>query len=375
MLQSQAELILNNYSHTIYIGGFMRLLHSSIQVIIMLFCIFATSSLIAQELSKTVSKKITLQYISPTDLIDADIIKEEKIITYAGDVSIKVNASTNEILLFGSESALQNASTMIEFLDVPPRQIVVEVKIIEVDNQKIKNAGIDWQQILASTNIPFNYSYNRQYSNSVANNGSASFSQTASSDQTNKGNITNFGIANNMKIGDFLNILEGSDVAKVLSIPKIVTINNKKGTILDGSRILYVDKYASYSNLFQTQELKTGLFLSVTPSLGSSGYLKMSVEAKLTTLNNVNNDLRPIEVGQMLENIVVVKQGESIILGGLKKTSTEKIESSVPVLGSILPFLFSTTKDIEVTNDVLIILTPTVVDLTKMAIPDSTNGK
>lgn len=301
-----------------------------------------------------------------------------------GDVTIKVNSSTNEILLLGSENAIQCASTMIEFLDVPPRQIVVEVKIIEVNNQKIQNTGIDWQQILAKTNIPFqdNYSrdksttnYNSSSSGSYNNVPSGSQQNTQSSDNLNNGNRTSFGLSNNMNISDFLNILEGSDAAKVLNIPKIVTINNKKGSILDGSRILYVDKYASYSNLFQTQELKTGLYLAVTPSLGASGYLKMNVEAKLTVLNNVNNDLRPIEVGQMLENIVVVKQGESIMLGGLKKTSTEKVESSVPILGSILPFLFSSTKNVEVTNDVLLILTPTVVDLAKMEIPDSTNYK
>jgi type II secretory pathway component GspD/PulD (secretin) len=70
-----------------------------------------------------------------------------------------------------------------------------------------------------------------------------------------------------------------------------------------------------------------------------------------------------------------VKEGESIMLGGLKKTSTQKVESSVPILGSILPFLFSSQKSIEVTNDVLLILTPTVVDLAKMEIPDLMDEK
>jgi type II secretory pathway component GspD/PulD (secretin) len=358
----------------------MQSAHSIFRITLILLYIFTAGSLIAQESTKTTSKKITLQYISPTDLIDADIVKADSINTTTGAVTMKVNSSTNEILLLGNESAIQNASSMIEFLDVPPKQIVVEVKIIEVDNQKIKQTGIDWQQILASTSIPFQYNYNRTKSNNTSEDNLFQSSQPVSNSQSssnmlNNSNSTSFGISNSMRIGDFLHILENSDAAKVLNIPKIVTINNKKGTILDGSRILYVDKYASYSNLFQTQELKTGLFLSVTPSLGASGYVKMNVEAKLTTLNNVQNDLRPIEVGQMLENIVVVKQGESIILGGLKKTTTQKVETSVPILGSILPFLFSSQKSVEVTNDVLLILTPTVVDLTKMEIPDLMNEK
>ena len=354
----------------------MKSSQNILRIVVIVLQILVAESLIAQEAIKTTSKKITLQYISPTDLIDADIVKGENIVTNDGTVAIRVNSSTNEILLFGSESAIQNASTMVEFMDVPPKQIIVEVKIIEVDNQKMKQTGIDWQQILASTSVPFQYTYSRVKSdNSQTNSDQSSSPSSSSSNMINHGSSLNFGINNNMRIGDFLNILETSDAAKVLNIPKIVTINNKKGTILDGSRILYVDKYASYSNLFQTQELKTGLFLSVTPSLGSSGYVKMNVEAKLTNLANGGNDLRPIEVGQMLENIVVVKEGESIMLGGLKKTTTQKVENSVPILGSILPFLFSTEKSVEVTNDVLLILTPTVVDLTKMEIPDLMNDK
>jgi type II secretory pathway component GspD/PulD (secretin) len=267
----------------------------------------------------------------------------------------------------GSESAIQSASSMIEFLDVPPKQIVVEVKIIEVNSQKLQNIGIDWQKILANTSVPFQYSYSRWHNNSS--------SDGTSSGSTQRTEETSYGVSNSMKIGDFLNVLVSSDAAKVLNIPKIVTVNNKKGTIHDGSRILYVDKYASYSNLFQTQELKTGLYLSVTPSLGASGYIKMNVEAKLTDLNNASNDLRPIEVGQTVENIVVVKEGQSIMLGGLKKTSTEKIDNSLPILGSILPFLFSSQKNIEITNDVLLILTPTTIDITKVQAPDTLNEK
>ena len=362
----------------------MKSLRSLLQIAVSTLYIVTACAAFAQDSSKIISKTVTLQFISPADLVDANIVRSESIATDAGVVTVKTNSSANEVLLFGNQTALEQASRMIEFLDVLPKQIVVEVRIIEVDNQKLRQTGIDWQQILSRTSIPFQYIYNRNKDNFTTDNNAtqgntgvppnANYSHS-STDNSDKSGRTTFGLANSMTIGDFLNLLESSGGTKVLNTPKIVTINNRKGTILDGSRILYVDKYASYSNLFQTQELKTGLFLSVTPTLGSSGYIKMNVEAKLTNLNNVNNDLRPIEVGQMVENVVVVKAGESIILGGLKKTSTQKVENSVPILGSILPFIFSSTKNVEVTNDVLLVLTPTVVDLAKMEIPDLLNEK
>lgn len=350
-----------------------------IKILIFLIGIILLPNQVVHAQESVSNKKVTLQYISPSDLTDADILKDQLIQTAAGPVSVKVNASTNEILLIGNDAALQLASAMIVFLDVPPKQIIVEVKIIEVDNNKIQKAGIDWQHILSNTSIPFQYNFtkhiqdnsNSERSTQITN---SSIPYTVYSQNTSDRNTAQSGallsLNNSMRISDFLNILVGSDGAKVLNIPKIVTVNNKKGTILDGSRILYIDKYASYSNLFQTQELKTGLFLSVTPTIGSSGYIKMNVEAKLTRLSMSGNELRPVEIGQMLENIVVVKEGESIMLGGLKKTSTITIDNSIPILGSILPFLFSSTKNIEETNDVLLIITPTVINLSKMDIPD-----
>lgn len=364
--------------------------------ITLVFNMLLCMSLQAQDLGISTNKKILLKYVSPIDLFTSDIIKSDKvgsqkILTDFGEVTAKINSSTNEILLFGNENSIENAAKMVEFIDVAPRQIVIEVKIIEIDNQKIKETGINWQTILNNTSVPFRYDYTKDNSksnifqidrtsqfNSQSDYNNVNRETWSGSDRdlstianNNKYmNSTDFGINSNMKIGDFLKVLENSDGAKVLNTPKIVTINNKKGTILDGSRMIYVDKYASYSNLFETQELKTGLFLSVTPSLGASGYIKMDVEAKLTNLSTNGYDSRPIEIGQMLENTVVVKEGESIILGGLKRSTVEKIDNSVPILGSILPFLFSSEKSIDITKDVLLVLTPTVIDLQKMEIPE-----
>lgn len=364
--------------------------------ITLVFNLLLCMSLLAQDLGKSTNKKILLKYVSPIDLFTSDIIKSDKvgsqkILTDFGEVTAKINSSTNEILLFGNENSIENAAKMVEFIDVAPRQIVIEVKIIEIDNQKIKETGINWQTILNNTSVPFRYDYTKDnsksniyqidrssqfnsqsdYNNVNRETWSGSDRDMSTIGNTNKYvNSTDFGINSNMKIGDFLKVLENSDGAKVLNTPKIVTINNKKGTILDGSRMIYVDKYASYSNLFETQELKTGLFLSVIPSLGASGYIKMDVEAKLTNLSTNGYDSRPIEIGQMLENTVVVKEGESIILGGLKRSTVEKIDNSVPILGSILPFLFSSEKSIDITKDVLLVLTPTVIDLQKMEIPE-----
>ena len=110
--------------------------------------------------------------------------------------------------------------------------------------------------------------------------------------------------------------------------------------------------------------MDAGLNLRVQPSLGESGYITMRITAELTSLS-VGRAISgsPIKEGQMLENTVIVRDGESILLGGLSRTVEEKHRKRFPLLGHVLPFLFSR----EVTNrdqiESFIVLTPHVVDL------------
>jgi type IV pilus assembly protein PilQ len=170
-------------------------------------------------------------------------------------------------------------------------------------------------------------------------------------------------------IGDILKIIQENGAGKIVSVPKIVTTNNKKGTILDGYRIHYVNKAVGYANIYETQEMTAGLSLTVTPSLGESGYLKMNINAKLTTLAEIVGG-SPSELGQIIENTVIVKNGEEFLLGGFKKTESSKLRRKIPILGTILPFLFSRTITKETTKDFLIVLKPTVINLNPPEVPE-----
>jgi type II secretory pathway component GspD/PulD (secretin) len=169
-------------------------------------------------------------------------------------------------------------------------------------------------------------------------------------------------------VGDLLKIIQEAGIGKIISVPQIVTINNKEGTILDGDRITYVTRYSSYANIFETQEMTAGLYLSVIPSLGESGYLKLIVNAKVTSLGEAISG-SPSETGQIIENTVIVKDGAEFLLGGFKKTEKSKFKRKVPILGTILPFLFSRTIEMETVKDFLIVLKPTVIDLKSPDIP------
>ncbi|MGB3341425.1 MAG: secretin N-terminal domain-containing protein [bacterium] len=308
---------------------------------------------------------IHLQYITPielmTELTDQySFDGRNEVIINGRTVHFTINNATNQVMLTGDANSISSALQLIKFLDVPSRQIVIEAKIVEINNEKLNELGMDWQYLLDRTDL-----HSTGHVDRVINEYVDGF--------TDRDERRNYQMSHNasnyLNAGDFLKIIQEKEIGRVTNVPTIVTTNNKEGTILDGSRITYVTRYSSNLELFETQEMTAGLFLSVIPSLGESGYLKLQIIAKLTELGQIISG-SPSETGQIIENTVIVKDGEEFILGGFKTNEKSKHTRKVPLLGSILPFLFSRTEDIEIMKDFLIILKPVVIDLNPVEIPE-----
>lgn len=337
-----------------------------------MICFCATLMLVpvalsGQRVDVTVATEIVhLQYITPIELMDELTAQytfdgRNEVIINGRTVHFTTNNATNQVMLTGDAHSISSALQLISFLDVSSRQIVIEAKIVEINNEKLNELGMDWQTLLDNTRVfaqpLLRETYNKQ-------NLDGNITENRQSTSWFEGNATA-----SIYVGDFLKIIQEKEIGRVTNVPTIVTINNKEGTILDGSRITYVTRYSSNSELFETQEMTAGLFLSVIPSLGESGYLKLQITAKLTELGQIISG-SPSETGQIIENTVIVKDGEEFILGGFKTAEKSKYKRKVPILGTILPFLFSRTEDIEIMKDFLIILKPTVIDLNPVEIPE-----
>jgi type II secretory pathway component GspD/PulD (secretin) len=323
--------------------------------------------LVAQETTEIVQ----LKYISPGELIVALDLKSQtpngyQMLLSGSSAFLRINNANNQLLVNGDSEGVKKAMDVIAFMDVPPRQIVIEAKIVEIDNQKSRETGIDWQNILNRTSL--NMSINRLQTEDLRQQDYPNaYGSDTKNKTTTKNNVINAGAG--VSIGDVLKLVEEKNVGSITSVPKIVTTNNKMGKIMDGSRITYVTRYSSYTNLYETQEMNAGLSLSVTPSIGESGYLKLDVQAKFTALGEIISG-SPSETGQILENTVIAKNKESFLLGAFKQTEKRKQKKGVPLLGIIMPFFFSRDVQVETTKDVLIILTPEIIDLNPASVPE-----
>ncbi|GAI74438.1 unnamed protein product, partial [marine sediment metagenome] len=106
----------------------------------------------------------------------------------------------------------------------------------------------------------------------------------------------------NISVGELLKIIQDTDIGKIISVPRIVTTNNKMGMILDGSRITYVTRYSSYANIYETQEMTAGGFKSIT--VGFSTIKKSFIISTLVVRENKKGNIVP-RIGTLLVCLLV----------------------------------------------------------------------
>lgn len=260
-------------------------------------------------------------------------------------VEVRRNDAANLLILSGSSGDVAIAEGLVRGADQAPRQIAIEAMIVEVDESRARRVGIDWDALLQSSGAGVQWFWDEFHITGAPPLSRRQVSAVARAD-----------LARNLRM------LEEAGAATIRNAPRILTLNNRRASILDGQRVTYVTRYSSFTNLFNTDSLDAGLKLSVLPSLGESGYLTLDVRAELTRLASEISG-SPVKDGQMVENTVIVKDGEPVLLGGFQRTTETRVHRRVPVLGTILPFLFSREERLHSTVHNFVVLTPHVVDL------------
>lgn len=270
-------------------------------------------------------------------------------------VEIRVHQSSNALLLSGAKNDVIVAEALIGELDLPPKQIVLEAQVIEVNRSLIQDLGIDWDGLwqTSSTTVMARLSDNTQ--ETVANDDDGNRQTRDSYNRT-------YDLTSRAALAQFVRLLDEHGAGRLTSAPRVTTLNNKAARILDGQHVTYVTRASAYSNIYETQEMEAGLRLEVLPTLGQSGYLNLDITAELTQLTNTISG-SPVKDGQIIDNHVVVRSGQSVVLGGFQKTVESKQTKRFPILGYVLPFLFSNEVRVDQAYDSVVILTANVVPL------------
>jgi type II secretory pathway component GspD/PulD (secretin) len=148
----------------------------------------------------------------------------------------------------------------------------------------------------------------------------------------------------------------------IIATPRLTTLNNKQATLLIGSKLGYITSVISQTSTTQVVNfLNTGTSLTLTPNVTKSGMIRMKVEPKLSDGVIVNNS--PSENTTETHNEVIVKDGQTFMVGGLVSTKDTTTDIGIPIL-SYIPFigsLFRRTVTSKSKNELMVLVTPHII--------------
>lgn len=258
---------------------------------------------------------------------------------------VTVNEKLNAIVVRASDKTIRRMADLINKLDTAPLQVQVEAKIIELksgsgDTTNPSALGVEWK---------YNKSTNTYIQLTDVVTGSAS----------------TLGLYAQLLSGNtqaYLNALEKSIGYDLVASPWITALNHEKSSILIGSKYGYKTTMTTQTGTLQNINfLEVGTKLEFTPHINEDGYVIMEIYPSVSE-GQVTNDL-PQENTTETRNKVLVKDGQSIVIGGLTKNYRNEVEIGVPVLSS-LPFigmLFRRTELKSEKREIMVLITPHIV--------------
>ena len=271
------------------------------------------------------------------------------------EVAVVAESTSNTLVLSASPRYFSTITHLVEELDQPPPQVLIQVLLVEVTLDDTLDFGMDW-----------NFTDVHQGSRRITTTGGTNFGV--------QGDIANGGFSVTVTGGDlqyFLRALESEGRLEVLSRPQILASDNQLATINIGQRVPFItsSRITEQGTTFNTIEYQpVGIILNVTPRINPDGFVKLQVNPEISALSSSSIQISETVSASIINNrsaetTVTVQDGHTIIIGGLITTRNDDRERKIPLLGDIpiLGHLFKTTTKTKERTELLIILTPEVL--------------
>jgi general secretion pathway protein D len=267
-----------------------------------------------------------------------------------------------------SPTDYQNLLQVIQKLDRKRRQVFVQALIAEVSLDRLKDVGVQWGAIggASDKNATAFGSYDPQ---GIFSQLLSTFSALKSAGIVPEitGSPINFAVA--------LQALETNGILNVLSTPSIMTSDNKEAEIFVGENVPFrgsITFNASLTNSPQQsiERKDTGITLRLTPQISEGEYVKMDIYQEISAVKDATSVGAAADITttkRSAKTSVVVKDKDTMAIGGLIQDRDQDTVSKVPILGDIplLGWLFKTKSTTRQKTNLLILLTPQIIKDTK----------
>jgi general secretion pathway protein D len=272
-----------------------------------------------------------------------------------GQTTVVSSPPSNSLVIRTAPSNISLLRETIDSLDHRPVQVLMEVTVAEVILGKGTEFGINWAAATGS----------------ASNNRGAQFGQPIIPDtldpiQDFLGRVTRLGKVN---VRAVLRAIASRSTVNVLSTPEILAVNNREARILVGSKVPFIASTrlgndVAIDRAVQYQDV--GTQLTLIPTINDDGYVSVQLLQEVSSLSNqtVQAALNaPVITTREASTRAIVRDGQTVVIGGLIGTSTEVINSGVPFLKDIplLGYLFKKQTTSKNRTELAIFITPYIV--------------
>ncbi len=299
-----------------------------------------------------------------------------------GKIIISPDKATNSLIVVASPSDYQNLLQVIKQLDRRRRQVYVEAMIVEASLDKLRDIGIKWRVSAKKDGKPIAIGgFGTIDSTAVQNvvqglsgltaGGLGNFISVPLTTLGSDGTATTTtlsvpGFAALFSLNEFRNAVN------VLSTPQILTSDNKEAEIVVGENVPFISKrerdITNTSAVLNSIDRKdVGITLRLTPQISEGDYVKLDLYQEISALTQESEtiiiNVGPTITKRSTKTSVVVKDNQTVVIGGLMQEKEEHSVTKVPFLGDIpvLGWLFSQKSVSKQKTNLLVFLTPHIV--------------
>lgn len=300
-----------------------------------------------QQIGRAITQTFPLNYAN------AEYVEESlrKFVSESG--SVKGDKGSNTVIVTDVPDNLRRVGQLIEQLDRKPFQVLIETHVVDLKTSSSIDYGINWSLV--------NYDNPRSYADMRTAPEPATWSEIR------------FGIIRNRY--DFDNIIraiqEHSD-AKILSSPRVVTLNHKEAEIHVGQEVPYTTLERTEQGVQVTTSFrKVGTLLNVTPHVTHDGHVLMELRPEQSFVTQYVENVPVIDT-RSAKTEMLLASGQTAVIGGLRKSDFLVTESGVPFLSRIpvLGMLFKGKKVSRTDIELLVFVTPYILQGQEIVVAD-----
>jgi type II secretory pathway component GspD/PulD (secretin) len=278
---------------------------------------------------------------------------------------VQVDKSGNRLIIVTSPRIISEVQEVVDSMDRPVQQVMLEARIVEVSVDDLKNLGVDWDQLNHQGTVIVEGPKPAPTPDGVPPS-ELPYIQKQSGQKFPVGPWSRQAMAFNVA----LDLVIHNGNGRVIANPRVATLNGKPANILVGQRIPYETSQTVFaggaaSPTVSVQREEVGIKLEITPLINADGYITTTISPEVSSIVGFvgrNGDLPQVST-RNATTTVRLKDGNSVIIGGLLAEETTTNITKVPLLGDVpvLGYLFQHKSETVRKTDLVIEVTPHIM--------------